>query len=76
MVAYYNWTGFYVGLNAGYGFGTSTWTFPAVDCPNQAGFLVGGTLGYNYQVGSFVFGVEGDYDWSNVKGSDTCAGPC
>ena len=26
VVAYYNWTGFYVGLNAGYGFGTSTWS--------------------------------------------------
>jgi outer membrane immunogenic protein len=73
VVAYYNWTGFYVGLNAGYGFGTSTWTFPAVS-PKPKGFLVGGTLGYNYQVGSIVYGVEGDWDWADVKNSVTCAG--
>ena len=29
--------------------------------------MVGGTLGYNYQVGSFVSGLEGDYDWADVK---------
>ena len=29
VVAYYNWTGFYAGINAGYGFGTSDWSIPA-----------------------------------------------
>ena len=72
VVAYYNWTGFYVGINAGYGFGTSTWTFPAVS-PKPTGFLAGGTVGYNYQVGSIVYGIEGDFDYANVKGSVTCA---
>ena len=36
------------------------------------GFLVGGTLGYNYQTGSFVWGLEGDIAWSDVKGSVAC----
>ena len=36
------------------------------------GGLFGGTLGYNYQVGSLVYGLEGDFDWSGVKGSVAC----
>lgn len=35
------------------------------------GALVGGTLGYNMQFGSVVFGIETDLDWSNLKGSTT-----
>ena len=73
VVAYYNWTGFYVGLNAGYGFGSSDWSAVPTASNKPTGFLVGGTLGYNYQVGSWVFGIEGDFDWSNVKGSADCA---
>ncbi|HEY0300120.1 MAG TPA: outer membrane protein, partial [Rhizomicrobium sp.] len=34
--------------------------------------LIGGTIGYNYQVNQAVFGLEGDLDWSNVRGSSTC----
>jgi outer membrane immunogenic protein len=71
VVAFYNWTGFYIGINAGYGFGNSTWTAPPVS-PDPKGFLVGGTIGYNYQVGSIVYGLEGDLDWSDVKGSVAC----
>lgn len=33
------------------------------------GALFGGTLGYNYQVGQFVVGVEGDIDWSGIEGN-------
>jgi len=72
VVAYYNWTGFYAGINAGYGFGESTWSLTGTT-NKPDGFLVGGTIGYNYQVGSIVYGIEGDWDWSNVKGSVTCA---
>jgi outer membrane immunogenic protein len=72
VVAYYNWTGFYVGLNAGYGFGTSKWTDPVGTNIKPKGGLFGGTLGYNYQVGSIVWGLEGDFDWSGVKGSVIC----
>lgn len=69
---YSNWTGFYVGLNAGYGFGTSTWDFPAVS-PKPKGFIGGGTIGYNLQTGTWVWGIEGDIDFSGMKDSPVCA---
>ncbi len=31
--------------------------------------MAGGTLGWNYQIGQLVLGIEGDYDWQNVSGS-------
>lgn len=34
--------------------------------------LVGGTLGYNWQRDSLLWGLEGDYSWSGVRGSTTC----
>jgi len=74
VVAYYNWTGFYVGVNAGYGWGTSDWSAVPTATNKPTGFLAGGTLGYNYQVGSIVYGIEGDFDWSNVKDTVACAG--
>ena len=37
-----------------------------------AGPLGGGTIGYNYQLGSWVYGVEGDAAWTGVKGSTQC----
>ena len=38
------------------------------------GGVVGGTLGYNWQYGQAVFGLEGDIDWSGIRGSATCGG--
>jgi outer membrane immunogenic protein len=73
VAPYMNWSGFYVGLNAGYAFGKSDWDVPAVS-PSPKGFVGGLTLGYNYQTGVWLWGVEGDINWSNVKGSADCAG--
>jgi len=73
VVSYYNWTGFYAGVNAGYGWGSSTWSAPAVSMKPK-GFLAGGTVGYNWQSGAIVYGIEGDFDWSDVKASAACAG--
>jgi len=72
----YNWTGFYVGINGGGGWGKSDWD-AATGSSNRdtSGALVGGTIGYNYQVGQAVFGVEGDIDWSNLRGSSSAV-PC
>ncbi len=66
----YNWTGFYLGINGGYGFGESNWSAFVTDAEPSGG-LIGLTAGYNWQApGSpFVFGLEGDIDWSNIKGS-------
>ncbi len=77
------WTGFYIGANAGYGWGTTTdnligyppfnWAIfniapgvPATFDHTLGGFIGGGQAGYNFQTGSFVFGVEGDFSFSNI----------
>jgi len=72
-VPVFTWTGIYVGVNGGYGFGYSNWSAPppATGNFNTSGFLVGGTLGGNYQWGQFVLGIEGDGDWTNLSGTTT-----
>lgn len=71
----YNWNGIYVGINGGYGFGNSNWNadptipFPGTGDFNISGGLVGGTIGANFQTGPFVFGIEADGDWSDIKGN-------
>jgi len=41
-----------------------------------SGYLAGGTLGANYQIGAWVYGIEGDFDWTNLTGNSgsTCGG--
>jgi outer membrane immunogenic protein len=70
----YNWTGLYVGINGGGGFGTSDVATVPSGSFNTSGGVVGGTLGYNWQMGQTVFGLEGDIDWTNLRGSGACAG--
>ena len=77
--AMYNWTGVYIGVNAGYGSGYSNWSDGPVGTTGSfstTGFLVGGTLGANYQIGEYVFGIEADGDWTNLTGNSglTCGG--
>src|SRR3982751_1876393 len=74
VVSYYNWTGFYAGVNAGYGFGSSDWSLLPGTSIKPKGFLAGGTVGYNWQSGAIVYGLEGDFDWQNVKDSVVCGG--
>ena len=65
----YNWTGFYIGAMGGYATednGSNTF--------DRKGGFAGGTLGYNWQSGAIVYGIEGDFDWSDVKASAACAG--
>jgi outer membrane immunogenic protein len=63
----FNWTGFYLGGNAGaaWGHGNVTDTFTGLNFSgtSNAVFTGGGQVGFNYQVSSLVFGVEGDFDW-------------
>jgi outer membrane immunogenic protein len=63
----YNWTGFYIGVNGGGGWGRSDWT--QTGNFDLSGGMVGGTAGYNWQTGAWVFGLEGDLDWSNINGN-------
>ncbi len=78
--AYANWSGFYVGLNGGYGFGKSSWSGAGLTSSdfNVNGGMVGGTVGYNYQTGVWVWGLEGDIDYSMMKGSFSgiCGSSC
>src|SRR5262245_4141112 len=78
VVRIFDWTGFYVGVNGGYGWGTSRYEFPAATNRfDVSGGIAGGTVGYNYQVGQTVLGIEGDFDWQDVNGSAPCvAGVC
>jgi outer membrane immunogenic protein len=69
----YNWTGFYIGINGGGGFGRSQWD--STGSFNTSGGLVGGTVGYNYQFGQGVVGLEGDIDWANINGTTNTACP-
>jgi len=71
----YNWTGFYLGINGGYAWGDSDWSgFGVTNSPS--GGMIGGTAGYNWQgAGSpWVFGLEGDVDWADIRGSTACGG--
>jgi opacity protein-like surface antigen len=71
----YNWTGFYIGADAGAAWGFTNWSFPDDGTsinPRFAGFLGGGDIGYNYQVGKWVFGLEGDAGWTNAHGERPC----
>ncbi len=74
----YNWNGFYLGINGGGGWGRSRFDFPFSGTTtgnfNTSGGLFGGTAGFNWQSSALVFGVEGDGDWANIKGSSACPG--
>jgi len=74
VVPIYNWTGFYVGANAGYGWGSTNWSALGSSFDLKGG-LVGGQIGYNWQFGQFVYGIEGDIDWTNINGNSTVNGP-
>jgi outer membrane immunogenic protein len=72
MQTAYNWTGFYVGLNGGGGMASADHLDPddgfvANTKFQQAFGTVGVQAGYNYQIGSSVIGVEGDYNWVGLE---------
>ncbi|MCA3596331.1 MAG: porin family protein [Methylobacterium sp.] len=54
-----NWQGLYLGLNTHYGWGKAK-------SANLSGFGLGGHLGYNFQSGPGVFGVEGDFGYTGI----------
>ncbi|WP_424618824.1 outer membrane protein, partial [Bradyrhizobium sp.] len=72
----YDWTGFYIGANGGWGSSRNCWgVVPlagvtiADGCASRSGGLFGGQMGYRWQSGQFVFGLEGQGDWANLSGS-------
>jgi outer membrane immunogenic protein len=69
----YNWTGFYAGINGGGGWGRSQWD--GLDRFDVSGGVIGGTIGYNWQINRVVIGAEGDIDWSGIRGTATALCP-
>lgn len=92
VVAVYNWTGLYIGTNVGYSWGrgitdgtqtigsavaAATVVTPMSGRADVNGFIGGAQLGYNWQQGAWVFGLEGDIQFSNERGSgDVCTALC
>ncbi len=78
IAAVYDWTGFYLGLNGGGGSSHKCWdinnnggaavTAFREGCHDATGGLVGGQAGYRWQAGGWVFGVEVQGDWADLKG--------
>ena len=74
----YDWSGFYIGANGGYGWGsrcldvTGFNGFGVVDvgCRNASGGVAGGQIGYRWQANNFVFGLEAQGDWANLRNSN------
>jgi outer membrane immunogenic protein len=72
-VPVFTWTGFYVGVNAGYGWNANdsiTVGGLTFDLDDEGGFVGGAQAGYNYQIGSFVVGLEGDIQYADFGGDD------
>jgi outer membrane immunogenic protein len=76
IAALYDWSGLYVGINGGWGSSHKCWdatAFPFTGpegCHDATGGVVGGQAGYRWQNGAFVFGVEAQGDWANLRGSN------
>jgi outer membrane immunogenic protein len=85
-VAVYNWGGFYIGGNVGGASSHNCWdvnglgvvgagvvpVVPAVGegCHSATGAVAGGQIGYRWQITNWVFGLEAQGDWANLKGSN------
>lgn len=92
----YSWTGFYLGVGGGTGWGTKEydWNIDSTIASVQAqlgapglipplglhsqgshainGGFFGGQIGYNYQAGWAVFGIQADAHWADLEGSGNC----
>jgi len=75
----FTWTGFYLGANVGAGFGgdfrlrDTVAALPVEAKLSAGGFIAGGQAGFNYQMGSFVVGIEGDLAYADLKNSVTAS---
>jgi outer membrane immunogenic protein len=77
MPAIYDWSGAYIGVNGGWGSSHKCWDFAPLGvfvasegCHDATGGVAGGQIGYRWQTAAWVFGVEGQGDWANLRGSN------
>ena len=75
IVAAPNWSGFYLGINGGGAWGRSRYDFTTSGTTTGNfdinGAMAGGTIGFNVQSGAVVWGIEGDLDWTNIRGTNS-----
>jgi outer membrane immunogenic protein len=74
MMPAFTWTGCYIGGNGGGLWAKKDWTNTAggtTASMDISSGLAGGQVGCNYQVSTWVFGVQGDFDWTNATNSTT-----
>jgi len=81
ILAAYNWSGFYIGVNGGGGWADKCWDIynnvgavvaPAFHegCHTASGGTIGGQVGYRWQAGNWVFGLEAQGNWADFRGSN------
>jgi outer membrane immunogenic protein len=76
IAAVYDWSGFYIGVNGGWGSSHKCWDLYTAagalvgseGCHDATGGVAGGQIGYRWQAGAWVFGVEGQGDWADLRG--------
>jgi len=76
VAAVYDWTGFYLGADIGYGWGRSNGTltnvagaFPVPYSLDPSGVIGGGFIGYNWQISNVVLGIEADWQAADLNQS-------
>jgi outer membrane immunogenic protein len=77
VAAIYDWSGFYIGANGGWGSSRKCWdagTFGPIfigdeGCHDATGAVAGGQIGYRWQSSAWVFGLEAQGDWADLRGS-------
>jgi outer membrane immunogenic protein len=77
MAAIYDWSGFYIGANGGWGSSRQCWNAGTVGalaigdegCHDATGAVAGGQVGYRWQSSAWVFGLEAQGDWADLRGS-------
>ena len=76
--AMYDWSGFYIGANGGYGTSRKNWDFYTAGGAfvgpegghDADGGTAGGQIGYRWQSGAFVYGLEAQGNWADFRGSN------
>ena len=77
VAAVYDWSGFYIGANGGWGSSRNCWDFlplaggvASEGCHDASGGTVGGQIGYRWQAGTWVFGLEAQGNWADFQGNN------
>ena len=76
VAAIYDWSGFYIGVNGGGASAHTSWDlvgFGPEGSHNATGGTIGGQIGYRWQSGQFVFGLEGQGNWADFSGDNISA---